>query len=128
MSAKNFPSYGTRSSLYVASTIYCVLRITISIVSNPSEDHSLGTIVDTVHTLTAKWFIFGLALGLSYDTLRKIESNYRGDSLRCLAEVITTWLHNNSQASWQGLASALRLPSVGEFVLATKIATEHPSH
>ena len=86
------------------------------------------TIVDTVHTLTAKWFNFGLALGLSFNALDQIESNHPKDSLRCLTEVIKTWLRNNPQSSWQELASALSSPSVNEFALAAKIAKDHPSH
>jgi len=99
-----------------------------SVVFNPSEGHFLGTIMETVHTLTAKWFNLGLALGLSSDALSQIEYNYPRDSLRCLAEVIKMWLRNNPQSSWQGLASALRSPLVGGFELATEIAKKHPSH
>ena len=96
--------------------------------SNPSEGRSLRTIVDTVHSLTARWFNFGLALGLSSEALDQIEYNHPRDSLRCLTEVIRTWLRSNPQSSWRGLASALSSPSVNEFALAAEIAQDHPSH
>ena len=105
--------------------ISCVLYIAVS---NPSEEDNLRTIVDTVHTLTAKWFNFGLALGLSYSVLSQIERNHPRDSLMCLTEMITRWLCSNPQSSWRGLASALSSPSVNEFALAAKIAKDHPSH
>ena len=95
--------------------------------SNLLEGRSLVTIVDTVHTLTAKWFNLGLSLGLSSEALDQIESNYPRDSSRCLTEVIKTWLRSCPESSWRGLASALSSPSVSEFKLATKIAKEHPS-
>ena len=100
--------------------VYCIF--------NPSEGRSLVTIVDTVHTLTAKWFNFGLELGLSFNVLSQIEHDHPRDSLRCLTEVITRWLHNNPQSSWRGLASALSSPSMGELRLAANIAKDHPSH
>ena len=109
--------------LHLTTFLFYVLQFL-----NPLEEDSLGTILDTVHALTAKWFVLGLALGLPTSVVRQIEYDHPRDSLRCLTEVITAWLRSNSQASWQGLASALRLPSVGEFVLATKIAKAHPSH
>ena len=82
--------------------------------------------METIHSLTAKWFNLGLALGLSSDALDQIESNHPRDSLRCLTEMIKAWLRSNLQSSWRGLASALRSPLVGEFDLATEIAEKHP--
>ena len=101
--------------------------ITISIVSNPSAEDSLRTILDSISTLTAKWFKLGVALGLSYDTLEAIESNYRGDAHKCQTEMVKAWLQmkDNSQPSWQSLASALSSSSVGRIEIATLIAVEH---
>ena len=99
-----------------------------SVVFNPSEGDFLGTIMETIHSLTAKWFNLGLALGLSSDALSQIEYNYPRDSFRCLTEVIKAWLRSNPQSSWRELASALRSPLVGGFELATEIAKKHPSH
>ena len=102
--------------------------ITIYIVSNHSDTRSLRTILDSISTLTADWFNLGIALGLFFDTLREIESNHRGEARRCLTEMVIAWLQmkDNSQPSWQSLASALSSPSVNRIEIATMIAAEHP--
>ena len=107
----------------------CVLRITISIVSNHSDECSLRTILDSISTVTAKWFNLGVALGLSSDTLKTIESDPPKDTHRCLTEMLIAWLQmkDNSQPSWQSLASALRSPFVDKNEIAVMIAAEHPS-
>ena len=107
--------------------ILCV-QITISIVCNHPDEGSVGTVVKSISTLTARWFNLGLALGVSYDTLKQIESNYQRDMSRCQTEMIAVWLQDTSQPSWRILTYALRCPSVSGFNLATKIAKEHPSH
>ena len=87
-------------------------------------------ILDNISTLAAGWFNLGVALGLSSGTLKAIESNYPRDTHRCLTEMVIAWLQmkDNSQPSWQSLASALSSPSVGRVEIATMIAAEHPSH
>ena len=108
----------------------CIVCIIISIVSNPSAEDSLRTILDSISTLTAEWFNLGVALGLSYSTLKTIESNYPKDAHRCQTEMVIAWLQmkDNSQPSWQSLASALSSPSVGRIEIATLIAAEHLPH
>ena len=96
--------------------------------SNSSDENSLGTIVDTIHTLTAQWFNLGVTLRLSYNSLRAIESNFPRDSLRCLTEIVQLWLQNSSHPSWRGLVSALRSPSLNRIDIADRIAMVHPSH
>ena len=86
--------------------------------------------MDTISTLAADWFNLGVALRLSYDTLKTIESNYPRDAPRCLTEMVIAWLQikDNAQPSWQSLASALRSPLVNRIEIATMIAAEHPPH
>ena len=76
--------------------------MTISIVSNSSDVRSLMTILDSISTVAAEWFILGVALGLSYRTLRKIESDYQ-EAHMCLTEMVKAWLQmkDNAQPSWQ---------------------------
>ena len=108
----------------------CVLCIYYnSIVSNPSDEHSLRTILDSISTLTAKWFNLGIALGLSYDTLETIESDHPRNAHRCLTEMVIAWLRmkDNSQPSWQSLTSVLGSPSVDRKEIAIMIAAEHRS-
>ena len=105
-----------------------VLCITISIISNPSDEGSLRTILESISTLTAEWFKLGVVLGLSYDTLKIIEHNYR-DAHRCQMEMVIAWLRtkDNSHPSWQSLASALGSPLVNRKEIAVMIAADHPS-
>ena len=118
-----------RCASLLGANMLCIMCITITIVSNPSAKDSLKTILDSISTLTADWFNLGIALGLSYDTLREIETNYR-EARRCQTEMVIAWLQmkDNSQPSWQSLASALSSLSVGRVEIATMIAKEHPSH
>ena len=111
----------------ITISMLCIVSITIS---NPSVKDSLRTILDSISTLTAGWFNLGVALGLSYDTLKIIESNYRGDACRCLTEMVMAWLQmkDNPQPSWQSLASALSSPSINKIEIANMIASEHPAH
>ena len=101
--------------------------MTVSIVSNSSDECSLRTILDSISTLTAEWFNLGVALGLSYGTLREIDSNHRGEARRCLTEMVIAWLRkkDNSQPSWWSLVSALSSPSVGRVEIATMIAAKY---
>ena len=96
--------------------------------SNPSDERSLRTILDSISTLAAEWFNLGVALGLSSGTLWEIESNYQGDAHRCLTEMVIAWLQmkDNSQPSWRLLASALSSPLVNRIEIATMITAEHP--
>ena len=117
-------------SLKLGANVLCIVCIKISIVSNSSAEDSLRTVLLSISTLTADWFNLGVALGLSYDTLRAIESNHRGDARRCMTEMVIAWLQrkDNSQPSWRSLASTLSSPLVERIEIATMIATEHPSH
>ena len=60
----------------------------------------------------AKWFEFGLKLGLFYPTLEAIDANHRGNTSDCLMECLSKWLStadkNVQPPTWQTLASALR--------------------
>ena len=60
----------------------------------------------------AKWFEFGLKLGLLHPTLEAIEATHRGNTSRCLMECLTKWLSradkNVRPLSWQSLAIAIR--------------------
>ena len=78
------------------------MSITISIVSNPSDERSLRTILGNISTLAAEWFNLGVALGQFPDTLREVDSNHRGEARRCLTEMVIAWLQmkDNSQPSW----------------------------
>ena len=101
---------------------------TLYFVYNLSEQCSLKGALDSISTLTAEWFNLGVALGLSSGTLREIEYSHSKDARRCLTEMVIAWLQmkDNSQPSWQSLASALSSPLVNRIEIAFMIAAEHP--
>ena len=60
----------------------------------------------------ARWFDFGLNLGLLHPTLEAIEYAHKGDPSRCLMECLTKWLSKVDKTvhslTWQTLANAAR--------------------
>ena len=60
----------------------------------------------------ARWFDFGLNLGLLHPTLEAIESVYGTRPSRCLMECLTKWLSKVDKTvrplTWQTLANAAR--------------------
>ena len=102
------------------------MSVTTYGVSNSSDKHSLKAILYSISAVAADWFNLGVALGLSYDSLKTIESDYPRDTLRCLTEVIIAWLQDSSQSTWRGLVFALESPIVNRVDIATIIAKEHP--
>ena len=71
------------------------------------------------------WQSLGLALGLLYPTLKKIDDDQRGKTDRCVMEMIAAWLQQQDNVSkkgvpsWAVLQTALR--KIGEIQLADEI-------
>ena len=77
----------------------------------------------TLKNLT-DWQSLGLALGLLYPTLKKIDEDQRGKTDKCVMEMIAAWLEkkdNVTNPSWLVLQAALR--KIDENELADKIIT-----
>ena len=55
----------------------------------------------------AKWYQLGVQLEIDSATLSTIESNHPHDAQRCMTEVITRWLRNAPEHSWEKLTEAL---------------------
>ena len=73
-----------------------------------------------------EWLYLGLALGLSYDTLRTIEIECHQDISHCRTEMLKAWLKGmGGESSWRQLARALDSPLIRRPEIATMIATEH---
>ena len=86
---------------------------------------SLRHVVNAVFTVY-NWFSFGLALGVSYSTLKTIEADNPRDTHQCRTEMLTAWLKRaDIETSWRTLAQALDSPLVGKAEIATMIVTEH---
>ena len=70
-----------------------------------------------------KWHRLGLALGLLYPTLERIDENQRGDIEKCRTKMIAAWLQQqdnvckNGVPSWAVLRKTLK--KIGENQLAT---------
>ncbi|XP_019858668.1 PREDICTED: uncharacterized protein LOC100636127 [Amphimedon queenslandica] len=74
----------------------------------------------------AKWFEFGVNLGLLYPELEAIDVNHRGNISRCLMECLSKWLSKAHHPTWQTLASALKkieLKTVAEKIEKTMVDT-----
>ncbi len=69
-----------------------------------------------------RWFNIGLALGLTVDSLSRLESEYPRDNDTCLRQMLTMLLTTRSDVTWRVLSDALRSPTVGHNYLAEKIA------
>ena len=71
------------------------------------------------------WQSLGLALGLVYSTLKKIDEDQRGKTDKCVMEMLAAWLQQQDNVSkkgvpsWWMLRTALR--KIDENELADKI-------
>ena len=75
-----------------------------------------------------RWKKLGLALGLGYPTLQKIERAQRDNVDDCMMEMLAAWLQQQDNVSRKGVPSAwsvLRtaLEEIGEHQLASEIST-----
>ena len=96
----------------------------------------LGDIVSALKEIT-KPYLLGIHLGIKEHELKRIEENYLRDVDRQMAEVINYWLRNNTECSWEALASAVeKMGGHGNLVKrlrdrhlgALKTATEQITH
>ena len=67
----------------------------------------------------SKWHQLGIQLGLTPGLLNTIERNHPHDAERCKTEVLTWWLQNAEERSWEKIAEALN--KIEYKVLAEKL-------
>ena len=91
----------------------------------------LYTGIDDLFAVTAalknviKWKGLGLALGLTFPTLQKIDSEKHGNVDDCMMEMLAAWLKQQDKVkqhgvpSWSVLQTALK--NIGEIRLADEI-------
>lgn len=78
-----------------------------------------------------QWFSLGLALGLHYSTLEKIDMDKRGKVDDCRRQMLVAWLQQKDDVvekalpTWKTLECSLR--KMGENVIANKILREYCS-
>jgi len=81
----------------------------------------------TLHQLSAElrdfenWYLLGLQLNISKDTLDCIERTCN-TRVRCCIEMVQHWINNSKNPSWDTIHEALK--NIGESVIAEKIAVK----
>ena len=68
------------------------------------------------------WYLLGLQLNISKDTLDSIEKSHDTNVRQCI-EMVQYWINNSEDPSWGAIREALR--NIGESVLAAKIAEKY---
>ena len=77
-------------------------------------------------TKVVQWTALGLALGLDYSTLQRIEREKMGRIEECKMEMISAWLQQKDDVveealpSWSALKTALR--KIGENKVASELS------
>ena len=62
-----------------------------------------------------RWPQFGLVLGIEKEIIEKTAQQFGGDEQRALRHIVTNWLDNDPDASWEKLAKAvMRMPMLRE--------------
>ena len=76
-----------------------------------------------------KWKDLGIALGLDYATLKKIDSDNHGKTDDCKREMVDEWLRGKGDPpTWENLAKALREMIVGCPDVAKRIERDVLGH
>ena len=102
-------------------TISCLAEIT-----------AFHPVYQKVKSLSANWKSIAFSLYLSVDTVKSIETNYQGDALSCLQEVLQYWLKKNYDYKdhgvpcWRMVCVAVKDGGF-DAALAEEIAQEHLS-
>jgi len=86
----------------------------------------LATLHDRLYEIRAKWYSFGLQLGVDVGTLDSIQCEFRnpGD---CLMGALRHWLKTHPEPTWKAVMWALQSNSVEENQLAHSFEAEYYS-
>ena len=79
---------------------------------------SLKQVKNFLLDVQLKWYDLGIELEVSQQELNVIRSNHKDDPASGLREMVTVWLKDNDQATWDALAEALESKSIKEKNLA----------
>ena len=69
-----------------------------------------------------KWYLLGLQLNLSTDTLDSIEKTHDGSDRQCI-KMVQHWISSSNKPTWRDVHEALR--NIGESVIAAEIASKY---
>lgn len=97
----------------------CIVTFTISIkIGRPSLKYFDNHVNPRI---SAKWYPFGIQLGIPDYALDEIKANNPGDVRSCCREALKYWLTKNYDASWEKVLQALQSESISERTLAEDI-------
>ena len=86
----------------------------------------LRTLVEDLHDARDKWHELGLQLRIDNTSLKAIESEQRGDTAKCLREMIAKWLSIGSHnCTIQSIIEALCSNTVGKQEVARKLRNRY---
>ena len=85
----------------------------------------LKDIVSEIRETRCQWENIGLQLEIKKSDLEAIDKENRGDTQKCLTEMLTHWLRQGSSpTTWSTLISVLKHPTVGFQQLAEEIESK----
>ena len=90
---------------------------TLDLPGNLLTLNDLGLLLQELMVVYRKWYVLGLMLNVSVQTLDRIRAQF-SDSQDQLLEMLKTWLKTAINPSWKTLAYALRSPGVEEMRLS----------
>ena len=94
----------------------------------PSKCASSSCSVPTLSQLSAelrdfkKWYLLGLQLNISTDSLDFIEKTHDSSDMQCI-KMVQHWISNSKNPTWGNVHEALR--NIGESVIAAEIASKY---
>ena len=82
----------------------------------------LSTVQNTTWNARSQWYNIGLGLDISADTLDAIRRSNQGECDDCYSAMLKHWLKvKHPRPTWNGLAEALKTPSVNMGQLAEQL-------
>ena len=106
--------------MFSYSSSCCTVRIyysTLDLPGNLLTLNDLGLLLEELMVVCQKWYVLGLMLNVSVQTLDRIRAQFP-DSRDQLLEMLKTWLITSDNASWKTVTDALRSKSVEAYQLA----------
>ena len=116
-----------RIRLFSYSSSCCTVRIyysTLDLPGNLLTLNDLGLLLDELMVVCRKWYILGLKLKVSVQTLDRIRAQF-SDVTDQLLEMLKTWLTTSDNPRWETLIDALRSPGVDNMMLSHDLLSKY---
>ena len=86
----------------------------------------LQQVLEATRDVCARWYAFGLALGVPCNTLDTIEKTHKSVCDDCFRETLKEWLKGADRLpTWGALCNALKARTVGHRELAERLSKQH---